>query len=50
MFEGVNNVVSKVRPTSHLFSCKMDSLKVPDDESSSHSLILAKYLDPIGYR
>jgi hypothetical protein len=29
MFEGVNSVASKVRPTSHLFAYKMDSLKVP---------------------
>jgi hypothetical protein len=28
MFEGVNNVASKVHPTSHLFSYKMDSLNV----------------------
>jgi len=28
MFERVNNVTSKVRPTSHLFSYRMDNLKM----------------------
>jgi hypothetical protein len=28
MFEGVSNVVLRVHPTSHLFSCRMDSLNV----------------------
>jgi hypothetical protein len=28
MFEGVNSMASKVHPTSHLFSYKMDSLNM----------------------
>jgi hypothetical protein len=50
MFEGANNVASKVHPTSHLFSCKMDNLNMSNDESFSHSLIWAKHLDPIAYK
>jgi hypothetical protein len=45
MFEGDNNVASRVRPTSHLLSYKMDSLNV-----SGHSLFWAKHLDPMAYK
>jgi len=50
MFEGVNSVASRVCPTSHLFSCRMDNLKMSRWRTSSRSLILAKHLDLMAYR
>jgi len=50
MFEGDNSVASRICPTSHLFSYKMDSLNVLGHQIFFPFLDLGQASGPMAYR